>query len=88
MAQHVSAKKRIRQTKRRTGVNIRRLSRIRTFVRIIEEAIAGGDQKKAADAFRTAQPEMMRGARRGAVHKNMVSRKLSRLSARIKNMAA
>ena len=88
MAQHESAKKRIRQTKRRTGVNIRRLSRIRTFIRIIEEAIDGGDQKKAVEAFRVAQPEMMRGARRGVVHKNTVSRKFSRLSTRIKNMAA
>ncbi|MEL0105430.1 MAG: 30S ribosomal protein S20 [Rhodospirillaceae bacterium] len=88
MAQHVSAKKRIRQTKRRTGVNVRRLSRIRTHIRSIEEAINGGDQKKAVEMFQLAQPEMMRGARRGIVHKNMVSRKLSRLSARIKNMAA
>jgi small subunit ribosomal protein S20 len=88
MAQHVSAKKRIRQTKRRTGVNVRRLSRIRTHIRSIEEAINGGDQKKAIEMFQLAQPEMMRGARRGIVHKNMVSRKLSRLSARIKNMAA
>lgn len=88
MAQHASAKKRIRQTRRRTGVNVRRLSRIRTHIRSIEEAIAGGDQKKAIEMFRLAQPEMMRGARRGVVHKNMVSRKLSRLSTRIKNMAA
>ena len=88
MAQHDSAKKRIRQTKRRTDVNIRRLSRIRTFIRTVEEAIAGGDQKKAVEAFRNAQPELMRGARRGVVDKNNVSRKLSRLSARIKNMAA
>jgi len=88
MAQHASAKKRIRQTQRRTDVNIHRLSRIRTFIRAVEEAIASGDQKKAAEAFRNVQPEMMRGARRGIVHKNTVARKISRLSTRIKKMAA
>jgi len=88
MAHHASAKKRIRQTQRRTDVNIHRLSRIRTFIRAVEEAIASGDQEKAVAAFQNVQPEMMRGARRGIVHKNMVSRKISRLSARIKKMAA
>ncbi len=88
MAHHASAKKRIRQIERRTDVNIRRLSRIRTFIRTVEEAIANGDQKTAVEAFQSVQPEMMRGARRGIVHKNTVARKISRLSARIKNMAA
>ncbi|MEQ8195906.1 MAG: 30S ribosomal protein S20 [Rhodospirillales bacterium] len=88
MANHVSAKKRYRQTLRRTQVNTRRLSRIRTFLRAVEEAISGGDREKAATAFRTAQPELMRGAKHGLLHQNMVARKLSRLSARIKKMAA
>ncbi len=86
MAQNPSAKKRIRQTARRTEVNRRRLSRVRTAIRKVEEAIASGDKEKALAAFREAQPNMMRGARRGQVHRNTVSRKLSRLSARIKAM--
>lgn len=84
MANHKSAEKRIRQTERRTEVNSARKSRIRTFVKKVELAIAGGDKSAAADAFKAAQPEMMRGVTKGVIHANTVSRKLSRLSARIK----
>lgn len=84
MANHKSAEKRIRQTERRTAVNSARKSRIRTFVKKVELAIAGGDKSAAAEAFKTAQPEMMRGVTKGVIHANTVSRKLSRLSARIK----
>jgi len=84
MANHKSAEKRIRQTERRTAVNRARVSRIRTFVKKVETAIASGDKSAAAEAFREAQPEMMRGANKGVLHKNTVSRKLSRLSSRIK----
>ena len=84
MANHKSAEKRIRQTERRTAVNRARVSRIRTFVKKVETAIASGDKTAAAEAFREAQPEMMRGANKGVLHKNTVSRKLSRLSSRIK----
>lgn len=84
MANHKSAEKRIRQTERRTAVNSARKSRIRTFVKKVELAIAGGDKSAAADAFKAAQPEMMRGVTKGVIHANTVSRKLSRLSARIK----
>ncbi|MGB0670567.1 MAG: 30S ribosomal protein S20 [Rhodospirillales bacterium] len=87
MAHHKSAKKRIRQTARRTAVNHSRITRIRTFVKKVEAAIASGDQDAARDAFKAAQPELMRGAVKGVLHKNTVSRKLSRLSARIKAMA-
>ncbi len=86
MAQHASAKKRIRQTARRTEVNRSRLSRVRTSIRKVEEAIASGDKEKASAAFREAQPNMMRGASRGLIHRNTVARKLSRLSTRIKAM--
>ena len=86
MANRVSAKKRIRQTPHRTEVNRRRLSRVRTAIRKVEEAITSGDKEKASAAFREAQPNMMRGARRGMIHRNTVSRKLSRLSSRIKSM--
>jgi len=83
MANHRQAKKRIRQTARRTDVNITRRSRMRGFVRKVEEAIASGDRGAAEVAFKAAQPEMVRSAQLGILHKNTVSRKLSRLSARI-----
>ncbi len=88
MANHASAKKRIRQTERRAGVNNIRRTRVRTFIRKVEEAIESGNQADAAAALKAAQPVMMRGAQKGVFHKNTVSRKLSRLSARIKAMAA
>ncbi|HYG85318.1 MAG TPA: 30S ribosomal protein S20 [Azospirillum sp.] len=84
MANHKSAEKRIRQTARRTAINGARVSRIRTFVKKVETAIESGDKAAAAEAFKAAQPEMMRGASKGVLHANTVSRKLSRLSARIK----
>ncbi|NQW01870.1 MAG: 30S ribosomal protein S20 [Rhodospirillales bacterium] len=88
MANHSSAKKRIRQTERRTKVNSERVSSIRTGLRKVEEAITGGDKAIADAAFRAAQPQMMRGVSKGVLHANTVSRKLSRLSKRIKAMAA
>jgi small subunit ribosomal protein S20 len=84
MATHVSAEKRIRQTARRTAVNRARLSRLRTFVKKVETAIAAGDKEAARAALREAQPELQRGAQKGVMHKNTVARKLSRLSARVK----
>ncbi|MBP2311706.1 30S ribosomal protein S20 [Azospirillum soli] len=84
MANHKSAEKRIRQTERRTEVNRNRISRIRTFVKKVETAIETGNKAEAAEAFKDAQPELMRGVSKGVLHKNTVSRKLSRLSARIK----
>ena len=84
MANHKSAEKRIRQTERRTEVNRARISRIRSFVKKVEGAIESGDKSAAAEAFKSAQPEMMRGVSKGVLHKNTVSRKLSRLSAAIK----
>lgn len=87
MATHKSAMKRIRQTKRRTEANRARLSRLRTFVRKVEEAIAKGNKDEAKAALRAAEPELMRGAARGLIHRNTVARKVSRLSARIKAMA-
>ena len=83
MATHVSAEKRIRQTARRTSVNRARLSRIRTFIKKVETAIAAGDKSAAQAAFKEAQPELHRGAQKGVLHKNTIARKLSRLSARI-----
>lgn len=83
MANHKSAEKRIRQTASRTAVNRARVSRIRTFVKKVELAIATGDKAAATEALRNAQPELMRGTSKGVLHKNTVSRKLSRLSARI-----
>ena len=88
MANHMSAKKRIRRNEAFNEVNSNRRSRIRTFVKKVEEAISAGNQDEARAAFKAAQPEMQRGVTRGVMHKNTVSRKLSRLSARIKAMAA
>ena len=83
MANHKSAEKRARQTERRTAVNRARTSRIKTFVKKVETAIASGDKSAAAEALRSAQPEIQRGVTKGVVHKNTAARKLSRLSARI-----
>lgn len=88
MANHKSAKKRIRQIAKRSAVNRTRLSRIRTHVRRVEDAIASGDAEQAREAFRAAQPQLMRGAGKGILHRNTVARKLSRLSARIKSLSA
>lgn len=88
MANHKSAKKRIRQTERRTDVNIARRSRIRTFIKKVETAIASGDKAGAEAAFKVAQPEMMRGAQVGVFEKNTMARKLSRMSAAIVKIGA
>jgi len=88
MANTASARKRIRQTATRTARNQARKSRMRTFVKKVEAAIAGGDRSAATDALRAAQPELQRAAGKGVVHANTVARKLSRLSARIKSIPA
>ena len=84
MANSPQAKKRARQNERRAAVNKARRSRIRTFLRRVEEAIESGDKDAAATALRAAQPELMRGVNKGIFHKNTASRKMSRLSARVK----
>jgi small subunit ribosomal protein S20 len=84
MANTASARKRIRQTITRTARNQARKSRMRTFVKKVETAIAGGNKTAAAEALRIAQPEMQRASGKGVIHANTVARKLSRLSARIK----
>lgn len=86
MANIRSAKKRIRQTARRTVVNRNRLSRLRTFIKKVESAIASGDKASATEAFRAAQPEIHRGVTKGVLAKNAAARKLSRLNARIKTL--
>ena len=88
MANTSSAKKATRKIARRTAVNTARRSRVRTFLRIVEEAIASGNQADAAAALKTAQPELMRAAGKGVYHKNTVSRKISRLASRVKAISA
>jgi small subunit ribosomal protein S20 len=88
MAQHKSAKTRIRRNARAQAVNHARLSRIRTAVKALESAIAAGDKKAAQAAFKAVMPELMRGASKNVIAKRTASRKLSRLSARIKAIAA
>ncbi len=87
MANILSAKKRIRNTERRTAINRDRRSRIRTSIKNVEESIASGNKDAAQAALKAAQPEIMRGASKGVVHKNTAARKISRLSARIKALA-
>jgi small subunit ribosomal protein S20 len=88
MANTKSAKKAVRTSERRTAINKNRRSRMRTFIRKVEEAIAAGDKSVAETALRSAQPEIMRGAQKGVIHKNTASRKISRLSARIRVLAS
>lgn len=88
MAHHKSAQKRIRQTATRTQVNTARVSRVRNFIKKVETAIIGGDQAAAREALRVAQPEVMRGVSKGVLKQNTASRKISRLSARVKAMAS
>ena len=88
MANHKSAKKRIRRNANRATVNGARMSRIRTFVKRVEVAIASGDATAAREALRIAQPELQRGVTRGVLHRNTASRKISRLASRVKALAA
>jgi small subunit ribosomal protein S20 len=87
MANTAQSKKRARQSETRFAINKARRSRIRTFVRKVEEAIASGNAEAALAALRAAQPEMDRGVTKGILHANTVSRKLSRLAARVKALA-
>ncbi|MCK5374869.1 MAG: 30S ribosomal protein S20 [Alphaproteobacteria bacterium] len=84
MANHASAKKRVRRNQKHAEVNKSRRSRIRTFVKKVEAAISAKDADTAKEALKVAQPELQKGAAKGILHKNVVARKLSRLSARIK----
>ncbi|MEM7639668.1 MAG: 30S ribosomal protein S20 [Pseudomonadota bacterium] len=87
MANTKSAKKMVRKIATRTEVNKTRRSRMRTFVRKVEEAIEAGDKSAATEALKAAQPEIMRAAGKGVIHKNTSARKVSRLSARVKAMS-
>ena len=84
MANNPGAKKAIRKIERRTAVNKARRSRMRTFLRKVEEAIASGNQTAAVDALKAAEPEIHRAATKGIVHRNLAARKVSRLAKRVK----
>ncbi len=87
MAHHKSAQKRIRRNARRAAVNGARVSRIRTYVKKVELALAAGDKSAAESAFKAAEPELARGVSRGALHRNTAARKISRLAKRLKALA-
>ena len=87
MANTPQAKKRIRRNAARAEINGARVSRIRTFVKQVESALAAGDKKAAADALKRVQPELARGVAKGVFHKNTASRKLSRLTRRVTALA-
>lgn len=88
MANTKSARKMVRKIARKTEVNKARRSRVRTLVRSVEEAIASGDQAKAATALKATEPELARAAQKGLMHAKSASRKVSRLNHRIKSMGA
>jgi len=88
MANTAQSKKRARQSEARYAVNKARRSRIRTFLRKVEEALASGNQESAAAALKSAQPELARGVTKGVLHKNTVARKISRLAHRVKTLGA
>lgn len=88
MANTSSAKKAARKIERRTAVNKTRRSRIRTYIRKVEEAVAAGDKTAAQEAFKVAEPEIMRAVNKGVIHKSTASRKVSRLSASVKRIDA
>ncbi|MEW9856020.1 30S ribosomal protein S20 [Novosphingobium sp. M1R2S20] len=83
MANTPQARKRIRRNERRAEINTNRVSRIRTFIKKVETALAGGDKTAATEALKAAQPELARGVARGVLHKNTAARKMSRLSKRV-----
>ena len=87
MANTPQSKKRARQNDRKLEVNKARRSRIRTFLKKVEEAITSGDKKSAVSALKSAQPELMRGVTKGVYKKNTAARKMSRLSAKVKSLA-
>lgn len=87
MANIQSAAKAARKAKRREAVNVARKSRVRTFVRTVEEAIASGDSKAAVEALRAAQPEIIRGGNKRILHKRAAARKVSRLTRRVKALS-
>jgi len=84
MPSHRSAEKRVRNTAKRTAINKARRSQIRSAIREVEEALAAGDKKAATAALKAAEPQIMRGVSKGVIHGNTGSRKVSRLSARLK----
>jgi small subunit ribosomal protein S20 len=88
MANSPSSKKRALQSERRAEINRARRSRMRTFIRKVEEAIAAGEASAAAEALRAAQPEIMRSVSKGVLHKNTASRKISRLAGRVNALGA
>ncbi len=88
MAHHRSAKKRIRQTVKRTAINRARTSRIRTYVKKVEQALASGDHQAAQDALRVAEPEIRRGVTKGVLKLNTASRRISRLARKVNHLVA
>lgn len=88
MANTTSAQKMVRKIERRTAVNKSRRSRVRTYIKKLDTAVAAGDQSAAQEAFRTAESEIMRAVSKGVMHKNTAARKVSRLSKRVRALSA
>lgn len=88
MAHSLSAKKRIRQTEKRTLRNRARVSRVRTFIKKVELALASGDAEQARAAFQAAEPEIRRGVSKGVIHRNTASRRISRLARLVNGLSS
>lgn len=88
MANTTSAAKAARKIARRTDINQARRSRLRSFMRKVEEAVAAGDRNKALDALKQAEPIIMRSAQKGIMHRNTASRKVSRLTQRVAKLSS
>ncbi len=88
MANTLQSKKRIRRNEKRTVINTNRRSRIRTFIKKVENALESGDKAAATEAFKAAEPEIKRGVSKGVLHKNTASRKISRLAKRVNALGA
>ena len=86
MANTPQAKKRIRRNANRAEINHSRISRIRSFIKQVESALASGKKAEAAEALKKVQPELARGVSRGVIHKNTAARKISRLSKRVASL--
>ena len=87
MANTLQSKKRVRRNTRREEINASRVGRIRTSIKVVESAISSGDKAAAQEALKETQPEIARGVTKGLLHKNTASRKISRLSNRVKSLA-
>ena len=88
MANSPQARKRARQNNKSRLHNNALRSRVRTYIKAVQSAIASGDKTAAQGAFKRAEPIIDNSADKGIIHKNKAARHKSRLSAQIKALAS